>query len=55
MSKDERYDNETTRISRVRKIQDRRRSGASGTHLDGRTNRMRDRASIKRYEIAESS
>jgi hypothetical protein len=39
---------------RVRADQERRRSGASGTHGDRRTKRNRDRSTRTRKAIAES-
>jgi hypothetical protein len=39
--------------ARVQAVQDRRRSGAAGSHGDRRTKRLRSRAAIKRAAITE--
>jgi hypothetical protein len=40
--------------ARVQAVQERRRSGASGTHADRRTKRLRNRAAVKRAAIREA-
>lgn len=39
--------------ARVAAVQERRRSGAAGTHGDRRVKRLKTRASVKRAAVAE--